>query len=194
MNGFQAAVIHGRAEFCAGPTGNSVPTVISQDPHWWVRVDGIGSCDLSVRLDNFPAGVRWDGWEDSFLLGGKFTPADSTTFTSVSDPLKHSQLCTLATHETAKRSAHYLQRSGEYLGLQQVENARKWCNSPLTDRLKNLYPMRADIYAKAILHLDEILNGVGRSVTALPQMVAWGAIAKRPGNGRVELVGRLTNS
>lgn len=193
LHGFQAAVVHGRAEFCVGPTANSVATGISQDPHWWTRIVDIGSCDLSVRLDSLPGGVSWDGWDESFLLGGKFTPADSTSFTSVSDPIKHEQICAIATHATGKRAANYLQRSIEPLGLQQIENARKWCNSPLTDRLKKLYPTRTDIYAKAILHLDEILNGVGKSVTALSQMAAWGAIAKRPGNGRVELAGRFTN-
>jgi|GEM_PF-3170234 len=192
LRGFSAVAIHGKAEFIMGPTGGVHPGSIRQDPHTWIRIDGVGSCDLSVRLNTMPPGLLWPDWQDSYLLGSKFVPADSTLYTSLSDPAKHENACALVTHQENVRAAHYLQIRGEQLGVQQIENARKWCNSPLTDRLKKLYPTRSDVYAKAILHLDEILSGAGSSVIQLPQMAAWGVITKKAGNGRLELVNRLT--
>ena len=189
--GFTAVVIHGSAEFIMGPTGGVNPGSIKQDPHTWVRIDSVGSCDLSVRLNTMPTGLTWHGWQESYLLGSIFLPPASTDYTSLVDPIKHQNVSALATHQRDKRAAHYLQKAGEQIDLSQIENIRKWCNSPLTDRLKKLYPTRSDIYAKAILHLDDILRGKGQTITGLPQMVAWGAIGKRPGNGRVELMARI---
>lgn len=191
LHGFSAAAIHGAAMFIVGASGGVNPVGVRQDPHMWVRIDGVGSCDLSVRLNTMPLGSIWADWQNSYLLGSKFLPNDSAVYTSLTDPSKHEHVCAVSSHQSDARAAHYLQISGEQLGLQQVENAKKWCNSPLTVRLKNLYPTRSDIYAKAILHLDEILNGTGKSVAHLPQMAAWGAVGKRPGNGRLELTARI---
>lgn len=191
LQGFGAVFIHGRAQYIQGKVGDCSPGGVTQEPHSWVRIDGLGSFDLSVRLNTMPSKVKWEGWENSFLVGGKFKPDESTTFASVSEIAKFKLLCATATYEVDRRSAIYLQERGEQLGREQVENARKWCNSPLTEQLKRWHPTRSDIYAKAILHLDEILNGSGHSLTGQPQMSAWGQIGKRPGNGRLELVNRL---
>lgn len=194
LHGFSAVAIHGKAEFVMGPTGGVPPGCIRQDPHTWVRIDGVGSCDLSVRLNSMPSGLVWADWQDSYLLGSKFVPNDSTFYSALGDRMKHENACALASHQPDARAAHYLQIQGEHIGLQQIENSMKWCNSPMTDRLKNMYPTRSDIYAKAILHLDEILCGKGQSVIHIPQMAAWGAISKQPGNGRLELFARIPAS
>lgn len=191
LQGFPVVLVHGHAAFIQGSIGDIPPGGITQDPHTWLRIDGVGTCDLSVRLNTMPGQVAWKDWRESYLLASVFVPSKSTAFMGVSDPLKFEALFAEATHQKGERAAVYLNKTAEHLGIEHIENARRWCNSPLTDRLKKWYPTRSDIYAKAILHLNEILCSRGQSIIDLPQIAAWGAIGKRPGNGRLELVARL---
>jgi hypothetical protein len=119
--------------------------------------------------------------------------ASSTNYLMTSDHHKYQNAFNQATHASGLRYAIYGQQQNEPLGLDQIKDSRGWCHSPLTFKLKKLHPARSDIYAKAILHLDEILRGEGQSIRALPQLTAWGKIASRVGNGRVELRSRLAS-
>jgi hypothetical protein len=191
LHGIPSYAIHGKATFVVGPHTGRPPVGISQDRHTWVRIEGVGSCDLSVRLDKFSGTATWTDWPSSYLLGSKFLPPDTTHFVAVSDENRYEQMIALSTHSESTKSAVYLQLHAERIGLEHVENMRKWCNSPLTDRLKTAFPARTDVYAKAVLHLEDFLQGRGSSVAELHQMNAWAQILKRPGNARTELLDRL---
>lgn len=112
-----------------------------------------------------------------------------------SDPSKFLNGFNQATHECGGRLAIDLSRGmGEILGIDQIQRARKWCYSPLTVRLKNRCPSRADVYARAILHLDDHLRDSAASVANLPHMHAWARLCESPGEAHGEVLARMAQS
>jgi hypothetical protein len=193
LHGFGATAVSGRAMFVQGPGELSPPGGLLQDPHWWVHLENIGSFDLSMRFlrAKDANGTDWSAWREAQLIGGKIAASAPIGYYNVDDPNKYENLWAAATHQPSTGSAVYLRTNLEALSCGHAERAMSWCNSPLTDRLKKMYPGKTDLYAKAVLRLDEIARGRGTDAVSPTSAYAWGAVAKREGNGRAELARRL---
>jgi hypothetical protein len=186
--------ISGAAGFVQGPMGDERPVGRDTGRHWWLRIDGIGTCDLSPRLVKTPQLPEWADWQDAFLLGGAFVPAGTINYGMTPHEPVFRALFNDASSKEGQRSAFYLRKAVEPLGLAQFDHARVWVNSPLTDRLKKRFPMRKDIYLRAVLHLDDFIKGAAASMCGLTPTQAWTEVAARPGNACVEFRNRLAGS
>lgn len=177
MFGFKSLAVSGAAMFVQGPIGHHAPVGRSVDPHTWVQIENVGAVDVSVRLKGFKDMPKWKDWETSGLVGSQFHPIGRVNYLSTSDPAKYDNSINIATHRVDQKYGIYLRKAAEPIGVDQLQMAFKWCNSPLTVRLSNLFKNRHDLYPKAILHLTSLLKGEATSVVQLPQMKAWATVA-----------------
>lgn len=180
--GFKASIIYGKAAFIHGSYGAIAGMGRDLKMHSWAAVDGAGFYDLSVRLswiEDFP---EWKDWETAGLAGNGFLPSGRVVFKMTLNEYDFQNAMNAATHLEGVNSAIYWGGSFSELTASDIENAPKKCNSPLTDKLRATFGERQDLYAKAILHLVEYLQGKIESVVKLPQMEAWEKIASRPGD------------
>jgi hypothetical protein len=138
----------------------------------------------------------WKDWEVAGLLGGGFWPQGKAEWQHTLDPTDFENRINAATHKTGINTAVYLGKTFDDLSVREVEAALAYCNSPLTDRLKEKFGAKQDFHAKAILHLEEFLRGATPTLTDLDQMEAWARLLERSGNAiyRVCSRGRLKAS
>ncbi len=191
LRGWTSHVVHGQAYYVLGPTAQEPPVGLEVGPHSWLVIDGRGSCDLSPHLAHMPGTRAWPEYKESYLFGGRFSPPKSTMFMSTGS-LEHWQASyNQATLTEDGRFAGYLRMRIEPFSSELVTQARNWCDSPLTVRLRKRFPTRSDIYARAILHLDAFLEDKAESLTSLPQLAAWRQMAHGPGNATHKLLERL---
>jgi len=190
IHGFPAFSVSGKSVFISTKVASSAEISCSLDvsPHTWIFIEGIGSCDLSVRLKNIQNFRGFDELENYYLLGSRYIPHGTVDYSLICDPYKYEMKCNQAKYTINRLAAIYRADKTEELGPKQIKNSIEWCTSPLTVRLKQWRLSQLDIYAKAILHLNEILCGNGRSLRSRTQLMAWKSIGKRPGNGINELI------
>ena len=177
MFGHESIAVTGEAMFVQGPIGERRPVGRAVNPHSWVYVENVGAFDISARLKGFRDLPEWIDWKTLGLAGSKFRPVDQIVYLSMSDPVKYQNSCNAATHVSDQKFAFYLRKKEKRVNTVHFQSAFKWCNSPLTVRLSNLFKKRDDLYPKAILHLTALLKGEASSVAHLPQMIAWKEIA-----------------
>ena len=191
LRGIPSVVLKGRAAFIHGGSEEHPPNGLELNAHWWLRIERVGTCDLSPNLLAVPGTKLWPSGACTGLVGGLFLPEGNVSYASIRDPHEFDQRVNLATHQKHQAQALYSPAAFELLGKEHIERAMNWCNSPLTAQLKAQIPARTDLYAKAILHLDDFARGFAPSVQDKPQMLAWKSVSARPGNGRVALLERL---
>jgi hypothetical protein len=190
LRGARASAVSGIVMFVQGSTEGTRPVGRRVEPHAWVIVESVGTFDVSVRLAHFKDLPEWKDWQVSGLLGSAFHPRNRVSYMMTADEVAFETCVNAATHQEDGRFAFYLRKRVEPLTADMIKRSYSWCNSPLTDRLRNISKGRRDLYAKAILHLSELVDGSGDSVTKLAQMKAWKRIAERPGNAIEEVCGR----
>jgi hypothetical protein len=57
--------------------------------------------------------------------------------------------------------------------------AFQFCNSPLTNMLRDYFGERPDLYARAVLHLYDLLEGNAESLIGMSQLSAWKILSER---------------
>ncbi len=194
IRGHAAVAISGSVGFVQGPVGDQRPVGRNIGPHWWLMIESMGTCDFSPRLIKTRELPEWGDWQDAFLLGSAYVPAGTIAYAMTPHEPTFQAAFAAATNQEGVRTALYLRKAAEPLGLAQFERARDWINSPLTDRLKQRFPLRKDIYLRAVLHLDDFIKGAAASLRGLPQMQAWTQVAARAGNPRMEFRDRLSGA
>lgn len=182
MLGFTAASILGKATFIHGRKGEVAGMGREVKTHAWVGVDKAGFYYLSVRLSEFTEFPEWGDWKTVGLAGQDFIPAGRVEFRMARSETHFENLVNAATHLEDINTTVYFCETFADLAADDIASGLSRCNSPLTDKLRASFGERQDLHAKAIVHLVDYMNGKTPSITNLPQMDAWAALAARPGD------------
>lgn len=191
LRGLSVIAVRGRAGFICGVREGSVPSGYDIQPHWWLSVEGIGDCDLSPRLDLRSDSMAWPSAGPTGLIGGEFLPGHAVHCASLDSDRELEQALAQAATRDGSLFACYHPAHWEVFNEATLNSAFKWSDSPLSVHLLKANIRKGDLYAKAVLFLDEFARDETGSLVGLSQLQAWKQIAARPGNGRLELMKRL---
>ena len=182
------AILHGEACFVQGPVGAAPPQALAVPAHSWLGIDNIGFLDVSPRLSKvqYP---DWRGWPFQCVLRRRCVPTGRLVLARTRS--EYERQVGEATRADGARAAIYFGKKYQEVTKGLLLDAFARINSPLTDRLRQ----RHDdcVYAKAVLHLYDFLNGDADTLTGIPQEEAWERVAARKGNAvhRIATRGRL---
>jgi hypothetical protein len=179
--GAESVLIQGRAMFIQGPVGEQPPKAIEQGVHAWLCLLPVDLIDVSVRLRECRVRqVDWPGWPTKVVSASGCVPPGSVRFIHTARPEKYERETAIATHVEGGRTAVYLRESNPLqFTNQRLFGAFSVCNSPMTELLMASFGPRPDLYARAALHLFDLLNGDTESLAEMEQLPAWEAIAGR---------------
>lgn len=194
LKGLAVIAIQGRAAFICGGSDGHPPSGYVVDPHWWVSIEGIGDCDLSPRIDLVSGSMTWPWMGPTGLVGGTFLPAAAVHCSAAESDREFDQALGRVVNQVGGFHACYRPAHWEVFNEDTVTGALKWCDSPLSVNVLRPKIRRGDLHAKAILFLDDFISGKAASLTRLSQLQAWGDIARQPGNGRLILRERVSQS
>jgi hypothetical protein len=179
--GTEAVLIRGRAIFIVGPSGEKVPLGVEQLPHAWLGINGDGYFDLSLRLDeSVMPGGNWCAWPVKSLAASQFMPSEVARFVHTAQAEHYEQKKAIATHAEYARTAVYFSES-DYVRFTKrlLFGAFQFCNSPLTNMLRDYFGERPDLYARAALHLYDLLEGNAEPLIGMSQLSAWKILSER---------------
>ena len=175
--GFDVYAVTGKVAIIQGPglTEDSKPVVLEQLFHTWINVRDVGTFDVSPNL----SGIRqfahgYSGFGG--VLGSKVAPHGLASYFLTQHEAKYNTVFDSATNAAGQLSLVYLAKDIEPLAVGHLTSAFRWCNSPLTVRLKNL-KIPTTAYQKAATHLVLVIEGRSESIRNLPQMEAWKKLA-----------------
>jgi hypothetical protein len=177
----EVVVILGRAMFIVGPSGDEVPLGVEQSPHAWLAINGDGYFDLSVRLDEsvMPSG-NWTPWPVKALAASQFVPSEVASFIHTAQAANYEQKTAIATYAANLRTALYLRESAQLrLTKRLLFGAFDFCNSPLTTMLRKIFGEKPHLYAAAVLHLYNLVEGEAEPLTGMSQWSAWERLSER---------------
>jgi hypothetical protein len=177
----QCVLVQGRAIFVQGPVGEKPPVAIEQAPHAWVCLPPANYIDASVRLGEFKSQqVDWPGWPTKVIGGSGCVPPESARFIHTAQWEKYQRETAIATHHEPGRTVIYLREFAQIrLTKQVLFGAFSFCNSPMTNILRDSFGRRPDLYARAALHLFDLLNGEAKPLMEMEQLRAWELLAGR---------------
>ena len=187
--GFTPSIVEGRCMYVQGVSGDRPPAGIGQElegyvGHWWVLVPDTGFVDLSPNL-----GVRVQAWRpmDFFgLVADRLYPEGSGEVRMVGSRADYDQEIAKATHRPDHLTAVYLVMGKKGLTRDDLTDAVRRINSPLTDRLYRYKDQ--EIYGKAIVHLLGILDGTRRPLAGVSQNKAWSLVSTIPNGASREVL------
>lgn len=158
LSGLAVKAVTGKAAFIQGPRpAERLPPVgVEQLTHTWLDVDVIGTCDLSANtrsVSRFHAAT----WTFDGVIGSKVVPLGTAQYILTTNEFKYNSDFDAATNRTNQFTLVYLAKKVEAIVSGDLDAPFRWCNSPLTVRLKNLkIPPRA--YRRAAEHLLRIIG------------------------------------
>jgi hypothetical protein len=175
--GTEAVLIPGRAIFIVGPSSEKASLGVEQSPHAWLGINGDGFFDLSLRLDKSVMPVAWPV---KALAASQFMPSEVARFIHTAQAENYEQKTAIATHAEYARTAVYF-RESEYVRFTRrlLFGAFQFCNSPLTNMLRDYFGERPDLYARAVLHLYDLFEGNAEPLIGMSQLSAWKILSKR---------------
>jgi len=182
MMGFITSILLGKATFIQTKTDGSRGVGREVKTHAWVGVEKAGFYDLSLRLTSFEDCPDWEDWHTLGLLGQGFNPSGEIKLSMVRSHFEFENTVNASTHLKGTKSAVYFAETMNDLNAEIVANGLAFCNSPLTDILRERFGERQDLHAKAIVHLVNFLNCKNSSLVGLSQMDAWEKLAISPGD------------
>lgn len=189
-HGTTAWLTHGKAMFVRGPSGSFPPAGIEQElnnkeGHTWLHIPEIGVVDLSPNLagDNYP---NWPSATFQGILGNKWLPYGGGQFIQCISAQDYDNQIAIGSHKENEIRAIYFPMSKERLTKEMITDGFGYLNSPLTDILRKHFDN--SIYAKAILHFLDRLDGRGRSLAGVSRNKAWSIIASRIGQSTEEIL------
>jgi hypothetical protein len=190
----EAVVILGRAMFIVGPSGEKVPLGLEQSLHAWIAIDGDGYFDLSIRLDeSVMPGGNWFAWPVKALAANQFVPSEVASFIHTAQAANFEQKIAIASHAANLRTAVYLRESAHVrLTKRLLFGAFQFCNSPLTTMLRNIFGERPDLYARAALHLYNLLEGEAEPLVGVSQRSAWETLSQRYAKSFLEICSKAS--
>lgn len=177
LSGRSVHACHGRAAYVCGPESGKPPVGWEIEPHTWVHIDGLGGCDLSVRLGVGITAERWPRAQETHLFGGRFIPEGTATYLSTPSAEKFQAAYASATHQDGHFAALYNPRAVEPITWTTIRDAQRWIDSPLTVQLKRRFPGKRDLYERAFLHLAALLREEAESLTGCHPHAAWRTLA-----------------
>jgi hypothetical protein len=192
--GTEAVVIPGRAIFIIGPSGEKAPLGVEQSPHAWLGINGDGYFDLSLRLDeSVMPGGNWFAWPVKALAASQFMPSEVANFIHTAQAENYEQKTAIATHGEYARTAVYF-RESEYVRFTKrlLFAAFQFCNSPLTSMLRDYFGEKPDLYARAALHLYDLLEGDAEPLIGISQLSAWKILSERYPKAFAEICSRAS--
>lgn len=176
-----AAVVYGQATFVQGANGDEPPVGLSQDPHAWLGIEGLGMMDLSPNLTRSNV-ASWRPWPLKCIAMNRCVP--DGIFHHATSPADFKQRVAAATHSPT-RQAIYHGQGFDQIDFDFVNKPFEFVNSPLSVQLSKRFD--STVYAKAAIHLFRVLREENKSLQHLPQQEAWEAISQQPGNAIVWL-------
>jgi hypothetical protein len=193
-HGIEAWLIHGKVMYVRGPSGGLPPVgrgqeLSSQAGHTWLDIPDIGVVDLSPNL---AGGIHphWPSVTFSGILGSEWLPYGGGQFVQCTSAQDYDNQIALGSYQENGMRAVYLPMLRERLTSGMIMDAFRYVNSPLTDSLRKRFD--SSVYAKAVLHFADRLDGRGRSLAGVSRNKGWSIIASRAGNA-IEEVLRMTH-
>jgi hypothetical protein len=168
--------VHGEALFSRGRSGKIPGMIVTQIPHTWILLDGVGAIDLSIK-------PTFDSSGEQFRLGLDcvFANAWMPRGKGAVHVVNEAAAFVRAMEELPRRENHttavYLAREAEHVHDGHVHYSAGWAGSPLTQRLDREYGDPCDLYAALFLHLRAFLFREAASLAGTPAPVAWRRLA-----------------
>jgi hypothetical protein len=179
LSGLTVKAVTGKVAFIQGPrlADGLSPFGVEQLTHTWLNIDEIGTCDLSANTRSVK---KFHGatWAFIGVVGSKVVPSGSAQYFLTTNELKYNTVFDTATDLSDQFTVVYLAKKIEAIEAGDLDASFRWCNSPLTNRLKNL-KVPAPAYRWAAEHLLRIIDGEQETLLQLPQMKAWSKLAER---------------
>ena len=179
MWGKRSQLLTGSACFVNGSNGDLPPVGLQQKPHTWVKCEGFGHIDLSIRISR--TGVKaWRPLEDRVIVNSAFVPQGGA-FTTFSTSPKASEIAIAkASHQVKILNAIYTYtlRDRIYWKRNLIMQSSAYINSPITTRLRRLFGVQDQFHASVALHLFKLVNGEVESLRNVSQEEAWAKLTQ----------------
>jgi hypothetical protein len=176
------SILNGKVALVDGRSETTSPLGIEATAHSCVGVIDAGIVDLSLRFAKMGRPPHAVSWPVEAIIHSQPVPPGVCNVTVTRSETDYERKVAEATHLPGTRSLVYQVYEGFQLTMRELEQAFEVTNSPLTDRLRDELCLQPNAYAKAVLHLWNLLNGAALSLTSLSQDAAWREIAGRKGN------------
>jgi hypothetical protein len=191
--GVETQLTRGKVMYVRGPSGSLPPAGLGQKwgshaGHTWLEVGEVGVVNVSPSL----AGGKhphWPSVTSSGMLGSQWRPCGGGQFIQYRSAQDYEDQIAIGSHQEHGLRAVCLLISREKLTSGMIVEAWKYINSPLTDSLRKRFDPA--IYAKAVPHFADRLEGRGRSLAGVSRNKGWSIIASRAGNATEEVI-RMT--
>ena len=168
--------VHGEAVFARGRSGKIPGMTVSQVPHTWVLLDGVGAIDVSIKSSFDSAGEHFRLGLDA-VFANAWIPRGKGAVHFVKERASFAR----AMEELPRRENHatavYMPQEVEHVHDGHVFYSAGWAGSPLTKRLDNEFGDPCAAYAALLLHLRALLLREAPSLAGIAAPLAWRSIA-----------------
>jgi hypothetical protein len=175
----RSILLQGRAMYTQGPVAEQPAIGIEQAPHAWLCLLPGDHIDVSVRLEEFTwEQVHWPGWPTKVVSASGCVVPGSMQLIHSAKSEEYEREKAIARHVEGGRTAVYLREFKPLQFTKQLLFAGfSVCNSPMTHLLSDSFGQRPDLYARAALHLFDLINGDTDSLAEMEQLRAWEVLA-----------------
>ena len=170
-------LVHGEALFVRGACGGSACVTVTQRPHTWILLDGVGAIDLSIKPDFVSCGERFRLGLDG-VFANDWLPRGKGRAYFLDDPAAFARAMDELPQRRNHATAVYLAREAEHLHEGHVRHSAGWIRSPLTHWLDANHGDPVPLYAALLLHLRDFLLRDAPSFAGRPAHDAWRALAR----------------